>query len=800
MSEVYVSGKMPILALRGIAVFPEQTVHFDIGRVKSAMALEEAMKHDQTLLLVPQKNILEDDPDLSGLYMIGTVVKVKQILKSQGENIRVLVSGIRRARIAELMTKEPFLSGLVETVTELPESDSARAQALCREAKTLYGSYLEFVERPPQSVQLRILASDSCGYIADAMAQNSGIDYRDKAKLLCQLNPIRRLEHVLRLLRQEIQVLQLETDIQEKTRAHMDQEQRDYYLREQMKTIREELGEDDEHSEFAEYEKQILLLHLEQETEQKLLRDIDRLRKQPFGSAEASVLRNYLDTVLELPWNKHTKERIDVDAARKILNKDHFGLDKVKERILETIAVRQLAPNMPPQILCLVGPPGVGKTSIAYSVARSLNRKMARIALGGVHDEADIRGHRKTYVGAMPGRILSAMIQAGSMNPILLLDEVDKMGSDHRGDPSAALLEVLDGEQNKTYRDHYLEVPFDLSDVMFITTANTLDTIPRPLLDRMEIIELGSYTDEEKLMIAKDHLIPKQLHKHGLKKSQLKISDDGIREIIRCYTRESGVRSLERRIAEICRKTDMRLLENDSVKRLSVTGSNVHEFLGVRKYLPDRLHAADQVGLVTGLAWTSVGGETLEVEVNVMDGSGKLELTGNLGDVMKESAHAALSYIRANAQQLGVASDFYKTKDIHVHFPEGAVPKDGPSAGIAVCTAIVSALTGTTVRRDVAMTGEISIRGRVLPIGGLKEKTMAAFRHGIQTVIIPQDNARDLEEIDQTVRNALNFITAQSADTVLDAALNRGTDLTPTILKDIPQKVTSANRKPTIRQ
>jgi len=800
MSEVYVSGKMPILALRGIAVFPEQTVHFDIGRVKSAMALEEAMKHDQTLLLVPQKNILEDDPELSGLYMIGTVVKVKQILKSQGENIRVLVSGIRRARIVELVNREPFLSGVVETVTEFPETDSARAQALCREAKTLYGAYLEFVERPPQSVQLRILASDNCGYIADAMAQNSGIDYRNKAKLLCQLNPVRRLEHVLRLLRQEIQVLQLETDIQEKTRAHMDQEQRDYYLREQMKTIREELGEDDEHSEFAEYEKRILLLHLEQDTEQKLLRDIDRLRKQPFGSAEASVLRNYLDTVLELPWNKHTKERVDVDVARKILNKDHFGLDKVKERILETIAVRQLAPNMPPQILCLVGPPGVGKTSIAYSVARSLNRKMARIALGGVHDEADIRGHRKTYVGAMPGRILSAMIQAGSMNPILLLDEVDKMGSDHRGDPSAALLEVLDGEQNKTYRDHYLEIPFDLSNVMFITTANTLDTIPRPLLDRMEIIELGSYTDEEKLMIAKDHLIPKQLQKHGLKKSQLKISDDGIREIIRCYTRESGVRSLERRIAEICRKTDMRLLEDDSVKRINVTGSNVHEFLGVRKYLPDRLHAADQIGLVTGLAWTSVGGETLEVEVNVMDGNGKLELTGNLGDVMKESAHAALSYIRANAQQLGVASDFYKTKDIHVHFPEGAVPKDGPSAGIAVCTAIVSALTGTTVRRDVAMTGEISIRGRVLPIGGLKEKTMAAFRHGIQTVIIPQDNARDLEEIDQTVRNSLNFITAQTVDTVLEAALNRSTDPAPTILKDIPQKVASANRKPTIRQ
>jgi len=530
------------------------------------------------------------------------------------------------------------------------------------------------------------------------------------------------------------------------------------------------------------------------------LKDIVRLKKQPFGSAEASVLRNYLDTVLELPWNQTTKERISIEAARKILDDDHFGLEKVKERILEAIAVRQLSPEVPPQIICLVGPPGVGKTSVAYSVARSLNRNMARIALGGVHDEADIRGHRKTYVGAMPGRIISAMIQAGSMNPVLLLDEVDKMGSDYRGDPSAALLEVLDGEQNKTYRDHYLEIPFDLSDVMFITTANTLDTIPRPLLDRMEIIELGSYTDEEKLMIAKDHLIPKQLKKHGLKKSQLRISDDGIREIIRCYTRESGVRGLERAIAKICRKAGILILEDATLKRVTVKGSNLEEYLGVRKYLPDRIPGTDQVGLVTGLAWTSVGGETLEVEVNVMEGTGKLELTGNLGDVMKESAHAALSYIRANAQRLGVKTDFYKTCDIHVHFPEGAVPKDGPSAGVTVCTAIVSALTEVTVRRDVAMTGEISIRGRVLPIGGLKEKTMAALRHGVKTVIIPKDNERDLQEIDPMVRNSLNFISAQTIDTVLDAALNKTTDAVPVILQDIPADVKKMSRKPGIRQ
>ena len=800
MSELYIAGIMPVLALRGLAIFPEQTVHFDIGRLKSALALEEAMKKDQTLLLIPQKNIMDDDPGFADLYAIGTVVKVKQILKTQGENIRVLVTGLYRGRLISLAKTEPYLSGHVETATEIRAVENLRTRALRREANTLYGTYVELVERPAQTVQLRMMASESCSFIADSIAQNSGIDYPEKVKLLCQLNPVKRLEQVITMLRQEIQMLQLESDIQEKTRAHMDQEQRDYYLREQIKAIREELGEGDEHAELAEYEKNILLLNLPRDSEEKLLKDLQRLKKQHYGSAEASVLRNYLDTVLELPWNKTTKERIDVAAARKILDKDHFGLEKVKQRILETIAVRQMAPQMPPQIICLVGPPGVGKTSIAYSVARSLNRKMARIALGGVHDEADIRGHRKTYVGAMPGRVLSAMIQAGSNNPILLLDEVDKMGSDYRGDPSAALLEVLDSEQNATYRDHYLEIPFDLSKVMFITTANTTDTIPRPLLDRMEVIELGSYTDEEKVMIAKDHLIPKQLNKHGLKKSQLKISDDCIREIIRCYTRESGVRKLERAIAEICRKADMRFISDDTLKKITVTGSNIPEFLGTRKYLPDCLPLNDQIGLVTGLAWTSVGGETLEVEVNVMDGTGKLELTGNLGDVMKESAHAALSYIRANAQNLGINSDFYKTKDIHVHFPEGAVPKDGPSAGIAVCTAMVSALTGTSVRADVAMTGEISIRGRVLPIGGLKEKTMAAFRHGIRTVIIPKDNEKDLEEIDQTVRSALNFVVVESVDSVLNAALNRPSDPMTGILNDIPGDMKSRKHKPSIRQ
>ena len=799
MSEIIITNKMPVLALRGMTVFPEQTVHFDIGRVKSALALENAMKHDQLLYLAPQKHINDDDPDMNGLYPIGCVARVKQILRSQGENIRVLVTGLYRAKLTDLAQNEPFLSGTVEQVLETEVHDSLRNRAMRREANTLYANYLEFVEKPAQSVQLKMLDSDDCGFIADSIAQNSGIDYPEKAKLLCQLNPVRRLEHALQMLRQEIQMLQIESDIQEKTRAHIDQDQRDYFLREQMKAIREELGEDD-HSEFAEFEKKILLLKLDETWEKKLLKDLDRLRKQPFGSSEASVLRNYLDTVLEFPWNQFTKERVDIDAARKILEKDHFGLEKVKERILETLAVRKMAPQMPPQIICLVGPPGVGKTSIAYSIAKCLNRKMARISLGGVRDEADIRGHRKTYVGAMPGRVITAMIQSGSRNPLLLLDEVDKMGSDHRGDPSAALLEVLDAEQNKTYRDHFIEVPVDLSDVMFITTANTIDTIPRPLLDRMEVIELGSYTDEEKVMIVKNHLIPKQLEKHGIAKSQLRITDDAIREVIQCYTRESGVRNLERMIAQICRKAAVNILEQEAPKKIVVTGNNLETFLGVRKFLPDRLPGTDQVGLVTGLAWTSVGGETLEVEVNVMDGTGKLELTGNLGDVMKESAHAALSYIRANALQLNIPIDFYKTKDIHVHFPEGAVPKDGPSAGITVCTAMVSALTGISVRRDVAMTGEISLRGRVLPIGGLKEKTMAALRHGIRTVIIPKDNERDLHEIDQTVRKSLNFITAQTVDTVLEVALNRKTEIVPTILPEITGDLKAKARKTGLRQ
>ena len=798
MNETMISGKLPILALRGLAVFPDQTVHFDVGRSKSVKALDACMKADQNILLIPQRNLMDADPDLSGLFTIGTVAKVKQVLKTHGDNLRVLVTGICRARIADLTQNDPYLEGIVHAIPETEVMDTPKSKALRREANLIYGTYVEMTEYNVQAIQMRLLSSENSGFTADTIAQNSGIDFKEKCKLLAQMNPDKRLEAVVKLLKQEIEVLKIEGIIQEKTRASMDQNQKDYYLREQMKAIREELGEEDA-DEFDTYADKIRRLSLPEEQEAKLLKDVDRMKKQPFGSSEGAVLRNYLDTVLELPWNKKTKERIDVAAARKILDADHFGMEKVKQRILEILAVRQIAPEMPPQILCLVGPPGVGKTSISYSIARSLNRKMARISLGGVHDEADIRGHRKTYVGAMPGRIMTAMTQAGSNNPVLLLDEIDKMGSDYRGDPSAALLEVLDGEQNATYRDHYLEIPYDLSDVMFITTANTLDTVPRPLLDRMEIIELGSYTDEEKLMIAKNHLIPKQLKKHGIKKAQLRITDEAIRAIISGYTRESGVRKLERCFAEVCRKSAMQIISQETPKKITVKENNLEEFLGIRKFIPDHLSAFDQVGLVTGLAWTSVGGETLEVEVNVMEGSGKLQLTGNLGDVMKESVQAALSFIRANAQRLGVPTDFYKEKDIHVHFPEGAVPKDGPSAGITVCTAIVSALTGATVRKDVAMTGEISLRGRVLAIGGLKEKTMAALRHGIKTVIIPKDNERDLEEIDQTVRSKLRFIPAATVDTVLENALNPLHE-SHSILSEIPEEPKKAELAAAISQ
>lgn len=765
-----VTLKLPILPLSDAVVFPGQTAIVDISGKNAMAAIHAAMGDaEQMLFFGVQQDTAKEAASVSDIFPVGTVAKVTQVLIAYEDKLRLQVQGLYRGHVDEVLNRRT-LTGIVSSVDSVPGADDLKTRAMCRETLRRFKLYLDLCDRVEPSLMKRLADLKDAGALADAVAQEVNFHYEAKAAFLNELDGTARLMDVSSELDMEVQLVQMEADFREKTAIRMDQGQRAYYIREKMQVMRNELGEEDDEDEFYEYDRKIRGLKLAEENEDKLLKELARLKRQPFGSQEAAVLRNYLDTVLELPWNSASRDRVDVEAARKILEKDHFGLQKVKSRILEALAVKSLTPEMPTQIICLVGPPGVGKTSVAYSVARSMNRKLARVALGGVHDESDIRGHRKTYVGAMPGRIIAAIRQAGVNNPVLLLDEVDKMGSDYRGDPSAALLEVLDGEQNKNFRDHYLELPFDLSNVVFIATANTLDTVPRPLLDRMEVIEIGSYTDEEKWMIAKDHLIAKQMKKHGITKSQLRITEDAVREIISGYTRESGVRSLERSIAEICRKAAMEIVSGEE-KKQTVNAKNLEKYLGVRKIRPDKMPDKDEIGLVTGLAWTSVGGETLEVEVNVMDGAGKLELTGNLGDVMKESAHAAMSYIRSHSGELGIPGDYYKTKDIHVHFPEGAVPKDGPSAGVTICTAMVSALTGTPVRRDVAMTGEISIRGRVMAIGGLREKTMAAMRHGVTTVIIPKENERDLEEIDQTVRSHLEFVTAETVDTVLKTAM-----------------------------
>ncbi|MBM6884533.1 MULTISPECIES: endopeptidase La [Oscillospiraceae] len=764
---------MPALALRGLTVFPNMLLHFDVGRESSIKALDEAMTSGQTIFLVAQRELAVENPQEGDLYAVGTISNVRQILRLPGDNVRVMVEGVSRGRLCQLVETNPYLSAEVEEIPgEAPVKRSARTEALIRQTYELFETYIELAPKMTPDILLSVLSSEDPGYIADYIAQNLPMRTGDKQAILEELRPVRRLEKLCQNLRREVEILELEQEMQGKVRDQLTRSQRDYVLREQLKVLQHELGEDQQggDQELYDYRRQIEKAKLPVEVKEKLEKELRRLEKQPFGSAEATVLRNYLDTVLELPWGKKTKERVNVAAARKTLDADHFGLEKVKTRILEFLAVKQLAPQLKGQILCLVGPPGVGKTSIASSVAKAIHRNMARISLGGVHDEAEIRGHRKTYVGAMPGRIIAAIRQAGSCNPLLLLDEIDKLGNDQRGDPASALLEVLDGEQNATFRDHFLEVPFDLSDVLFITTANTLDTIPRPLLDRMEVIELTSYTDEEKLQIAKRHLLPKELKRHGLSRAQLKVSDDAIRSLIRGYTREAGVRVLERQLGALCRKAAMRVV-SDGVKSVHITAENLETYLGIPRYHPDRLPRTEQVGVVNGLAWTSVGGEILEVEVGVVPGTGKIELTGNLGDVMKESAHAALTYIRSRAHQLGIDEEFYKTKDIHIHFPEGAVPKDGPSAGIAITTAMVSALTEIPVRRDLAMTGEVTLRGRVLPIGGLKEKTMAAYRNGIRTVLLPVDNEKDLEEIDQTVRAGLRFVTVEQVDAVLAEAL-----------------------------
>ena len=773
MEGIYSAGTvhLPVLALRGIVAMPGSTLHFEVARQKSAKAVEEAMAGDRTIFLVAQREITNGEPEPEFLYETGTVAKVKQVLKIQNNAVKVMVEGISRGKVTEILNTEPYIDAMIEIFEDTAEGiDEKDKEAMIRQAQDAFDNYSEFVPKLPSEVLIKVLSEKSAGALADFLVDNIPVKYDVKQSVLDIFDQLKRLEKTIVILNEEMELLSLEREIGIRVREQIDKGQREYYLREQVKAIQSELGDGDSVTDQAdEFAEQILSFSLPPELETKLLKEVDRFEKMPTASQESSVIRTYIETCLELPWNKKTNEKIDIVKAETILEKDHYGLKPIKERIIEFLAVKQMTNSLSGQILCLVGPPGVGKTSIASSIARATGRKFARVSLGGVRDEAEIRGHRKTYVGSMPGRIINAIKTAGTNNPVILLDEIDKLGNDYKGDPASALLEVLDPEQNKSFRDHYIELPFDLSDVFFITTANTADSIPKPLLDRMEILYLTSYTNNEKAEIAKRYLLPKQMKKHGLNKSKLKVDNSVIDIIIESYTRESGVRELERSIAKICRKSvRLILLGKKSVK---ITAENLESFLGAVKFKPEELNSKGEAGIATGLAYTSVGGEVLIIEVNVMDGTGKTELTGNLGDVMKESAKAAISFIRSNCEQYGIQPDFHKTKDIHIHVPEGAVPKDGPSAGITMATAIISALTGNPVRNDIAMTGEITLRGRVLPIGGLKEKTMAAYKMGIKTVIIPEKNYSDLEEIDETVRNGLQFIPVSNMSEVVKNAI-----------------------------
>ena len=782
----YTPETLPVLPLRGLVAFPETLIHFDVGRLISMKALEASMKGSQKIFLTAQCDISTDLPRPDDLYTVGTICTIKQILRLPGDNIRVLVQGTSRAMVQEFEDEgddKCLYAKVVRLDTDPGRISQKRREALVRTLQESVEEFAQISTHVSRDIVMTVLDNDEPGFLADYTAQNLPINYEIKQELLEELRDVRRLEKMIRVLAREMDILQLEGELQDKLKDAVDKNQRDYYLREQMKIIQDELGEQSPEEETDTYRNQILDLHLAEKDEEKLLKEVSRLEKMQPMSAESGVIRNYLDIVLELPWNTVTPDKHNLAAARKILDRDHYGMEKVKERIMEFLAVKAMAPELKGQVLCLVGPPGVGKTSIVRSVAEAMGRNYARLSLGGVRDEADIRGHRKTYIGAMPGRIMNAISQAGSKNCLLLLDEIDKMGADGRGDPSSAMLEVLDTAQNNAFRDHFIEIPFDLSDILFITTANDLDNVPRPLLDRMEVIELGSYTEEEKAEIALRHLLPKQLEKHGLKKSNLSLKHDAMTYLISAYTREAGVRRLEQLLAKICRKAAHIIQtereanpEHPKRQRISVTRSNMEEFLGTPKYKKDNVSVRDEIGVVNGLAWTAVGGEMLQVEVNTMPGTGKLEITGNLGNVMQESAKAAVTYVRSIADKLQIDSKFYKENDIHIHFPEAAIPKDGPSAGVTMTTALVSALTNIPVRHDVAMTGEVSIRGRVLPIGGLKEKTMAAYRSGMKTVVVPAENESDLQDIEPVVRENIRFVLADTMKTVLDTALCRPVD------------------------
>ncbi len=763
---------LPLLPLRGLTVFPYMILTFDVGRDKSIKALDEAMIHNQLIFLTAQKDAKNDAPEEDDIYRVGTISRVKQLLKLPGDTIRVLVEGISRAEVKSFVQTEPFfVAEVVEKTLSVEKNEDVENEALKRKILSTFDEYARLNGKISPDTVSALSGIDDISQLSDIVASNLLLRVEQKQDILGEFHPARRIEKLLAMLMKEIEILEVEKNISVRVRKQIDKMQREYYLREQIKAIQNELGDKDGVSgEVDEYRKKLEAADFPEEVEKKVVKELDRLLKMQPGSAEGSVIRTYLDWIFDLPWNSKSDEMIDLKAAESILEEDHYGLEKVKERIIEYLAVLKLTKNLKGPILCLVGPPGVGKTSIAKSIARALNRKYVRMSLGGVRDEAEIRGHRRTYVGAMPGRIIHALKQAGTNNPLILLDEIDKMSSDFRGDPASAMLEVLDSEQNFSFRDHYMELPFDLSDVLFLTTANSIDTVPRPLLDRMEVIPISGYTAEEKVQIALKYLLGKQMKSHGLQKRNLRVGEDAVRSIINHYTREAGVRNLEREIARVCRKAAKMLVSSDK-KSLTVSGSNIEKYLGTKRFRYDMANEKDEVGLATGLAWTPVGGDTLAIEATLMEGSGKLELTGQLGDVMKESAKAAISFIRSRTEQLNIDKDFHNKFDIHIHVPEGAIPKDGPSAGITLATAMVSALTGQAVKKNVAMTGEITLRGRVLPIGGLKEKVLAAHRAGIDTIIVPMENKKDIDEIPENVKSKIKFVFAADMDIVLKTAL-----------------------------
>ena len=764
---------LPVVALRGLVVFPNNVVHFEVGRAKSIAAIEAAMHGNSSVFLVAQKEMDVEEPGPRDLYTYGVVAEIRQVLRVSEDLVKVLVEGKYRARLLELEDQGKYMQAMVRSASVKGISADKRPQtkALIRSLRDCFEEYLSFSPQISKDVVYNIVSSDSPLYLSEYMPANLLLKYEDKQAILNESTLLGRLEKLLVLLHQECEVLAIERDIDDKVNMQMDKGQREYYLREQLNVISEELGDtEDTRSEAEKYRQKVRALELEAESTEKLLKECDRLARMQSSSPESGVIRSYLDTCLALPWHTATQDDLDQAHARKVLDRDHYGLEKVKERILELLAVRKLNQSVKGQIICLVGPPGVGKTSIAHSVAECMGRKFARMSLGGVHDEAEIRGHRRTYIGAMPGRIISAVTTAKSSNPVILLDEIDKLAGDYKGDPSSALLEVLDPEQNRTFKDHYLDIPFDLSEVLFITTANDASTIPGPLYDRMDVIELPSYTRTEKFNIAKKHLLPKQLKNNGVE-GMVSLNSAALYEIIDGYTREAGVRTLERTITAVLRKCAQKIAAGESEK-ITVNAPAVRELLGPEKVKPTFISRANTVGIANGLAWTSVGGEMLPVEVAILPGgSGKIELTGSLGDVMKESAHLAVTYARVHADEYGIPVEKFKTVDIHIHAPEGAVPKDGPSAGVTLTTALISALSGIPVRHDLAMTGEITLHGNVLPIGGLKEKSMAAYREGISTVLIPKNNEPDLFEVDGEVKEKIHFIPVSDLSQVLKTAL-----------------------------